>query len=84
MRQPELEFIFRNELIRDASYQSILRRQRRKYHLRVGDAFEELFPEKTDKEVHRLAYHFNLAHDHARAFKYFKIAGDQSIKLFAN
>lgn len=83
-RQPELEYIFHHELIRDAAYQSILRRQRRKYHREVGKTIEELFPERRDEFAHRLAYHFNEAGDYARALKYYQVAGDQSMLLFAN
>jgi predicted ATPase/class 3 adenylate cyclase len=83
-RLPELEYVFRHELTRDAAYQSILRRQRRRYHREVGNAIEELFPDRKEEYAHRLAYHFNAARDYSRALKYYKIAGDQSLLLFAN
>lgn len=83
-RLPEIEYIFRHELTRDAAYQSILRRQRRKYHLEVGNAFENLFPDRREEFAHRLAYHFRGARDYPRALKYYQIAGDQSLLLFAN
>ncbi len=57
-RVPELEYMFRHELIRDAAYSSILRRRRREFHSRVGKAIEELFPDRLEEEAHRLAYHF--------------------------
>jgi predicted ATPase len=81
---PELEYIFRHELTRDAAYQSILRRQRRKYHREVAKTLEDLFPERKEEFAHRLAYHFNAARDYPRALKYYQIAGDQSLLLFAN
>ena len=83
-RIPEREFTFRSELTRDAVYQSILRRQRRMYHRKVGEAIENLFQDKLTEEAHQLAFHFNAARDYPRAFKYYQIAGDQSFKLFAN
>jgi class 3 adenylate cyclase/tetratricopeptide (TPR) repeat protein len=83
-RHPEMEYIFRHELTRDAVYHSILRRQRRKYHRQVGEAIETLYPEKLTEEAHLLAFHFNAASDYPNALKYYQIAGDQSLKLFAN
>ena len=80
---PEVEYIFRNELTRDAAYQSILRRQKREYHRKVAEAIEALFPERTVDEAHRLAYHYDEARDLPRALKYYQIAGDQSINLHA-
>jgi predicted ATPase/class 3 adenylate cyclase len=81
---PEVEYIFRNELTRDAAYQSILRRQKREYHRKVAEAIETLFPERTVEEAHRLAYHYHEARDLPRALKYYQIAGDQSFNLYAN
>jgi class 3 adenylate cyclase/tetratricopeptide (TPR) repeat protein len=83
-RLPEQEYIFRHELTRDAAYQSILRRQRREYHRKVGGAIETIYPDKLAEEAHLLAYHFNAARDYPQALKYYQIAGDQSLKLFAN
>jgi len=37
-RLPELEYIFRHDLTREAAYNSILLRERRDYHRRVGEA----------------------------------------------
>ena len=81
---PEVEYIFRNELTRDAAYQSILRRQKREYHRKVAKAIEALFPEKIAEEAHRLAYHYHEARDLPYALKYYQIAGDQSFNLYAN
>jgi class 3 adenylate cyclase/tetratricopeptide (TPR) repeat protein len=83
-RQPEIAYMFRHELTRDATYHTLLRRQRRKYHRRVGEAMEALFPERLNEEAHRLAYHFGQAGDKARALKYHEIAGDQAARLYAN
>ncbi len=83
-RHPEVEYIFWHELTRDAVYHSILRRQRRKFHRQVGNAIESMYPEKLNEEAHVLAYHFNVGRDFPNALKYYKIAGDHSLNLFAN
>jgi predicted ATPase len=83
-RQPELEFIFRHELTRDAAYQSILRRQRREFHSRVGEAIEKIYGDRLEEEAHLLADHFNQARDFPRALKYYEMAGDHATRLYAN
>ena len=69
-RVPELEYMFRHELTRDAAYNSILRRRRREFHLNVGEAIETLFPDRLEEQAHRLAHHFSEARDDERALKY--------------
>ncbi len=81
---PDLEYIFRHELTREAAYQSILKRQRREYHRQAGEAIERIFAGNLSEEAYRLAYHFNAARDYQGALKYYQIAGNQSLKLFAN
>lgn len=83
-RHPELEYMFRHELTRDAAYQSILHRRRRQFHLQVAEAIESLYPERLEEEAHRLAYHFREARDYERALKYTRIAGDAAARLYAN
>ncbi len=83
-QRPELQYMFRHELTRDATYRTLLRRQRRRYHRRAGEAIEALFPDRLDDEAHRLAYHFGEAGDKGRALKYHEIAGDQAVGLYAN
>jgi len=73
-----------HELTREAAYQSILKRQRREYHRQVGEAIELTFAGNLAEEAHRLAYHFDVALDYQGALKYYSIAGNQSMKLFAN
>ncbi len=81
---PELEYTFRHELTREAAYKSILRRQRREYHRKVGAALESIYSDRLAEEAHLLAYHYNAARNYQQALKYYRIAGDQSLKLFAN
>ena len=83
-RLPELEYIFKHELTREAAYNSILRRRRRQFHRNVGDAIERLFPDQLDEEAHKLAIHFLEARDNEKALKYFTTAGDKAGRLYAN
>jgi tetratricopeptide (TPR) repeat protein len=83
-RAPELEYVFRHELTRDAAYQTILHRRLRQVHLRVGEAIEAFYPDRLDQEADRLAGHFYAARDFERALKYYLLAGDAAARLYAN
>ncbi|MEO8666913.1 MAG: adenylate/guanylate cyclase domain-containing protein [Bauldia sp.] len=83
-RTPELEYIFKHDLARDAAYGSILNRKRREVHRRVAEAIESLFPERLEEHAHRIAQHFALAGDDAKAMKYFAMAGEAAAGLHAS
>jgi predicted ATPase len=82
-RRPELEYVFRHELARDAAYGSILNRRRREFHRQVGEAIETVFADRIEDNAHRLAQHFSLAGDHAKAAKYYEMAGDTAAAMHA-
>jgi class 3 adenylate cyclase len=82
-RMPELEYIFRHELARDAAYATILNRRRREFHLRVAEAIEGLFADRLEEHAHRLAQHFELAGDDERAMKYYEMAGRVAVDIHA-
>jgi class 3 adenylate cyclase len=82
-RVPELQYMFKHELARDAAYASILNRRRREFHQRVGEAIESLFPDHLGEQAHRLAQHFRLAGDHVKALKYYEMAGDAAAGVHA-
>ena len=83
-RVPELEYMFRHELTRDAAYHSILKRRCRQFHRRVGEAIEELFTDRVDEQASRLAHHFDESQDFEKALKYYTLAADTAARLYAN
>ena len=83
-RVPELEYMFRHELTRDAAYNSILRRRLRQFHRRVGEAIEELFIDRVEEQASRLAHHFDEGRDFEKALKYYTLAADAAARLYAN
>ncbi|MDA1278498.1 MAG: AAA family ATPase [Chloroflexi bacterium] len=74
MRLPNLQYIFKHEIARDAAYSSILHRRRRELHLQVAEAMESIFQGDLEGNAHRLGYHFSEAGDHDRAMKYYEMA----------
>jgi predicted ATPase/class 3 adenylate cyclase len=83
-REPELTFTFWHELLRDAAYESILLRQRRFFHRKVGEYLENCCPEHLDENAHRLARHFDEAGEAIKALHYYSLAGDAAARLFAS
>lgn len=82
-RRPEIEYVFRHELARDAAYGSMLNRRRREFHGRVAMAIETLFFDNLDEQAHRLARHFVLAGNQEKALKYYEMAAGVATGLHA-
>ena len=69
--RPELEYLFRHALVQDAAYGSLLKQERRELHGRVGEALEELYPERVGELAPVLAMHFEQAGENEKAIDYF-------------
>jgi predicted ATPase/class 3 adenylate cyclase len=82
-RLPELEYKFSNPLTQEVAYQTILIKQRRAFHDRVGRAMEALFPDRLAEMAPRLAFHFLESGNKVKAAQYFTLAGDSSYRLYA-
>jgi tetratricopeptide (TPR) repeat protein len=82
-RLPEVEYKFSNPLTQEVAYATILLRQRREFHNKVGQAMETLFPERLAEMAPRLASHFREGGSDGRAAHYFTMAGDTAYRLFA-
>jgi tetratricopeptide (TPR) repeat protein len=68
--QPELEYLFRHALVQDAAYESLLKQERRELHHSVGEALEDLYPDRRGELSSVLALHFEQAGDSSRAIPY--------------
>src|SRR4051794_6878851 len=67
---PELEYLFRHALIQDTAYESLLKQERRALHMQVGEAMEQLYPERRGDLAAVLALHFEQAGDTHKAIDY--------------
>ena len=83
-RVPELEYIFRHDLTRDSAYNSILLRERREFHGRVGQAIEEIFVGRLEEQSYLLPHHFYQAGDTQKALIYSVMAGEMAENVYAN
>jgi tetratricopeptide (TPR) repeat protein len=68
--EPELEYLFRHALVQDAAYGSLLKQERRQLHGVVGDALEQLYPDRRGELAAILARHFEQAGETDRAIEY--------------
>lgn len=82
-RSPELEYMFKHELARDAAYGSLLNRKRRDFHRRVGEAIETIFVGRIEEYAHLLAQHFELAGDSAKAQRYYEMSAESALSMHA-
>jgi tetratricopeptide (TPR) repeat protein len=84
--QPELEYLFRHALVQEAAYASLVKADRKRLHLVVGEALERLYPDQlASRELAPvLAQHFYLAGEGERALRYFTLAGDAAARVYAN
>jgi serine phosphatase RsbU (regulator of sigma subunit)/tetratricopeptide (TPR) repeat protein len=82
--EPDLEYLFRHALVREAAYSSILSSDQKRLHLAVGEAIEQLYPEKLAEYAAMLAYHFGAAGEARKAMKYCSLAGEAALSSYAN
>ncbi|HXG26951.1 MAG TPA: hypothetical protein VNL94_08915, partial [Candidatus Binatia bacterium] len=78
--QPEIEYLFRHALVQDAAYGSLLKQERRGLHAQVGEALEELYPDRREELAAVLAMHFEQAGETDKAIDYLVAAGHYGAK----
>lgn len=83
-RFPELDYIFKHPLLKEAAYQSILAERRRSLHRRVGECVETLFAGRLEKFYAVLAWHYARAEEWDKAQEYLFKAGDQAGEIAGN
>ncbi len=79
-----VSYQFKHALLQEAAYQSLLKKQRRRYHWQVVQALEEHFPETVETEPEVLAHHCTEARLEKPAISYWQLAGELSAQRFAN
>jgi tetratricopeptide (TPR) repeat protein len=82
--EPELEYMFRHALVQDASYESLLKADRRALHTTVAQTLEGLYPSRLDEFAATLADHYEHAEDYPKALEYYLRAGKAAAKVYAN
>ncbi len=83
-RIPRSKYIFRHVLIRDAAYQSLLRRTRQRVHQQVAQLFEARFPEVVATQPELVAHHYTEAGLVEQAIGYWHRAGERAVEQSAH
>lgn len=83
-RPPRSRYIFKHALIRDAAYQSLLKRTRQQYHQQVAELLKEKLPETVDAQPELLAHHYSEAGCPEQAVEYWHAAGRIAAQRSAN
>ncbi len=81
---PELEYIFKHALIQEVAYNSLLLRRRKEVHEKIGQAIEQIYPERLEEFYEMLSYHYYEGEDWGKALKYLAKAGDKATAAYAN
>jgi predicted ATPase len=81
---PESLYTFRHGLLRDAAYQSLLRRRRREIHGRIATALEQDFTSYWESNPEVLAHHLTEADQNAKAIEYWEAAARKAAEASAN
>jgi class 3 adenylate cyclase/tetratricopeptide (TPR) repeat protein len=82
-RIPDLEYAFKNVVVQQVTYATLLLAQRKEFHWRTGETLERLFADRLEEFYPMLAFHFREAGDE-RAARYAVLAADAAMKLYAN
>ena len=77
---PNSIYIFKHALTREVVYDSILEKQKRMFHRKIGGVIEELYQEKIHEKCVILAEHFIRGKDYAKGAEYCKLAARKAIK----
>ncbi len=81
---PHATYMFKHALIRDAAYQSLLKRTRQQHHHRIAQVLADQFPEVGATQPELLAHHFTEAGLEAQALDYWIRAGQNAVARSAN
>ncbi|MGB7922439.1 MAG: tetratricopeptide repeat protein [Pyrinomonadaceae bacterium] len=77
------EYIFKHTLLRDVTYESVLKRERRMYHKRIAEWLVERSGERVNQYAATIAEHHERAGELEQAGQWYGRAGQQAREAFA-
>jgi class 3 adenylate cyclase/predicted ATPase len=81
---PDATYLFKHALVRDAAYESLLKRRRVELHGEIARALEERFPQIARDQPELLAHHLTEAGKPDAAVPYWQRAGERAARASAN
>jgi class 3 adenylate cyclase/tetratricopeptide (TPR) repeat protein len=80
---PELEYIFKHALTQEVAYNSLLQKRKKEIHEKIGNAIEELYPDRLEEYYELLAYHYTKSDNKQKAVAYLDLANQKAARLNA-
>ena len=77
------EYLFKHAILRDVTYESVLKRSRRKFHKLAADWLIERSGERVDEFAATIAEHYERARESARAADWYGRAAEQARDAYA-
>jgi predicted ATPase/class 3 adenylate cyclase len=77
------EFIFKHAILREVTYERVLKAKRKLYHRMAADWLIQQSGERIDEYLALIAQHYELAGDLVEAVEFLERAADQSMRLSA-
>ena len=81
---PQSTYIFKHSLTQDATYQSLLKSTRQKYHRKIAQVLEKNFPDTMETQPELLAHHYTEAGLNEQAVGYWHQAGKRATQRSAH
>src|SRR5262249_14176068 len=81
---PAATYVFKHALVRDAAYESLLKRRRQELHERIAISIEARFPQVVETQPELVARHFGQAGLAEKAIPYWLRAGRLAATRSAN
>lgn len=78
------EYFFKHTILRDVAYETILKKVRVSYHARVAEWLINENVERAGEFTGMIAEHLELAGEYERAASFFRQAGEQAARRYAN
>lgn len=79
-----LEFIFKNQILHDVTYESVLLRLRPLYHIQAAEGLVEVGGERASEHAGRVGEHYERAGEWLKAAEWFARAGRQAQNTYAS
>jgi class 3 adenylate cyclase/tetratricopeptide (TPR) repeat protein len=83
-RMDELEYFFKHALTQETAYESILPDRRKRLHLEVARAIENVFSDRLHEFFGMLAYHYSFAENVEKTEEYLIKAGQEALNSSAS
>jgi len=81
---PKSTYIFRHSLTQEVAYDSLLMKRKQEIHERIGQAIEELYPDRLEEFYEMLAHHYLKSDNTEKAYQYMKLSGDKATQNYSN